>query len=425
MMQPEATDQTPSQGTQATFDVEALRAQFPILARKVNDDRPLIYFDNAATSQTPQAVIDALDNYYHRYNANIHRGLHSLADEATAAFEGARECVQRHINASDKREIVFTRGTTEAINLVAQSYGRAFLEQGDEVIISMMEHHSNIVPWQLLAAERGVVVKVIPVTESGELDIEAYQALLSERTRLVCVNHVSNVLGTINPIQQITELAHAHGAKVLVDGAQGLPHAQVDVQALDVDFYAMSAHKVYGPTGIGALYARLELLEAMPPWQGGGEMIQLVKLDGTTTFAAPPHKFEAGTPAIAEAVAFGAALEWFEALPFAAMEAWERQLTAAVEAEVNSIEGARIIGTAPGKTGVVSFVIDGVHSQDIGLLIDQFGVAIRTGHHCAQPLLASYGLEASCRASVAPYNTLEEVATFGDALRRVVGMVRD
>lgn len=406
------------------FDVEALREQFPILKREVHEKRPLVYFDNAATSQTPQAVIDVLDDYYHRYNANIHRGLHCLADEATAAFEGARATVASHINAADSREVVFTRGTTEAINLVAQTFGRRFLEQGDEIIISLMEHHSNIVPWQLLAAEKGLALKVIPVTEEGELDLAAYRELLTERTKLVAVTHVSNVLGTINPIAEIARLAHAKGARILVDGAQGLPHVNVDVQALDIDFYAMSAHKVYGPTGIGALYGRMELLEAMPPWQGGGEMIQLVRLDGETTFAEPPHKFEAGTPAIAEAIAFGKALEWFSQLPFDAMCAWEHQLTEAVTNVIEGIEGARVIGRAPGKTGVVSFVVDGVHPQDIGLLIDQFGIAIRTGHHCAQPLLKGFGVEASCRASIAPYNTLAEVESFKTALERVVEMVR-
>lgn len=410
--------------TQATFDPVALRAEFPILERRIHEGRPLVYFDNAATSQTPNEVVDVMSDYYHRLNANIHRGLHCLADEATAAFESSRETVQKFLNAADKREIVFTRGTTEAINLVAQSYGRAFLKEGDEIIISLMEHHSNIVPWQLLAAEKGLQLKVIPVTDNGALDLDAYAALLTDRTRLVAVTHVSNTLGTVNPIAEIARMAHAHGAKILVDGAQSIPHQRVDVQALDVDFFAMSSHKVYGPTGVGALYGRLELLEAMPPWQGGGEMIQLVRLDGETTFAAPPHKFEAGTPAIAEAIAFGAALRWFSRLPVEQVAQWEHRLLEAATQRVKNIEGARIIGTAPGKTGVLSFVIDGVHAQDIGLLIDQFGVAIRTGHHCAQPVLHHYGLEATCRASFALYNTLEEVDVFAEALNRVVKMVR-
>lgn len=406
------------------LDVDVIRAEFPILARRVHGDRPLVYLDNAATSQTPQAVIDVLDDYFHRYNANIHRGLHCLADEATAAFEGSRETVRGFLNAADKREIVFTRGTTEAINLVAQSYGRAFLQPGDEILVSMMEHHSNIVPWQLLAAERGLSIKTIPVDARGVLDLAAYAALFTARTKLVAVTHVSNALGTVNPVDELVRVAHAHGARILVDGAQAAPHQAIDVQALGVDFYAFSSHKVYGPTGVGALYGRLELLEAMPPWQGGGEMIKLVRLDGETTFAEPPHKFEAGTPAIAEVIAFGAALRWFTHFPVDLVDEWERRLLLAATEGVKRIEGARVIGEAPGKAGVLSFVIDGVHAQDIGLLIDQFGVAIRTGHHCAQPLLHSFGLDATCRASFAIYNTLGEVETFLDALERVVKMVR-
>jgi len=410
--------------TSTTFDPVRIRGEFPILDRRVHEGRPLVYFDNAATSQTPDTVVNVFNDYYHRLNANIHRGLHCLADEATAAFESSREAVQHFLNAADKREIVFTRGTTEAINLVAQTYGRQFLQPGDEIIVSLMEHHSNIVPWQMLAAERELVLKVIPVKDNGELDMAAYQSLLSERTALVAVAHVSNTLGTVNPVAEIARLAHAQGAKILVDAAQSTPHQKVDVQALDIDFLAMSAHKVYGPTGIGALYGRLELLEAMPPWQGGGEMIQQVSFDQGTTYAQPPHKFEAGTPAIAEAIAFGAALRWFEQLPIQQVAEWEHTLLTQATDAIESIDGARIIGTAPGKTGVASFVIDGVHSQDIGLLIDQFGVAIRTGHHCAQPVLKHFGLEASCRASFALYNTLEEVDVFAEALKRVVAMVR-
>lgn len=410
--------------TSTTFDPARIREEFPILERRVHEGRPLVYFDNAATSQTPDAVVNVFNDYYHRLNANIHRGLHCLADEATAAFESSRETVQHFLNAADKREIVFTRGTTEAINLVAQTYGRQCLKPGDEIIVSLMEHHSNIVPWQMLAAERDLVLKVIPVKDNGELDMAAFQSLLSERTALVAVAHVSNTLGTVNPIADIARLAHAQGAKILVDAAQSTPHQKVDVQALDIDFLAMSAHKVYGPTGVGALYGRLELLEAMPPWQGGGEMIQQVSFDHGTIYAEPPHKFEAGTPAIAEAIAFGAALRWFEQLPIQQVAEWEHTLLAKATDAIESIDGARIIGTAPGKTGVASFVIDGVHSQDIGLLIDQFGVAIRTGHHCAQPVLKHFGLDATCRASFALYNTLEEVEVFADALKRVVAMVR-
>lgn len=405
------------------LDVTALREEFPILAREVHG-KPLVYLDNAATSQTPQRVIAAFDDYYGRYNANIHRGLHTLADEATAAFEGTRETVRGFLNAAESREIIFTRGTTEAINLVANTWGRANLTAGDEVLVSRLEHHSNIVPWQLLAAQLGIVVKVIPVDERGVLDLDAYRELFSERTRLVAVNHVSNAFGTINPVRELADIAHAHGALILVDGAQAVPHQVVDVRALDADFYAFSGHKVYGPTGVGVLYGKTALLEAMPPWQGGGEMIQTVSFETPTTFAAIPHKFEAGTPAIAEVIALGEALRWVEGVGLAAIDDWEGQLLEAATARVLRIDGLRILGTAPHKAAVLSFVVDGAHSQDIGLLIDQLGVAIRTGHHCAQPLLAQFGVEATCRASFAAYNTLAEVDVFGDALERVIGMVR-
>lgn len=408
----------------AVLDVDQVRAEFPILGRRLHDDRPLVYFDNAATTQTPQTVIDAIDDYYHRYNANIHRGLHCLADEATAAFESARDTVQRFLNAADRREIVFTRGTTEAINLVAQTFGRSQLLPGDEVIISRMEHHSNIVPWQQLVERQGIVLKVIPVTPEGELDMQAYRELLSERTRLVAVTHVSNALGTINPIKEIAHLARTYGAAILVDGAQATPHQRVDVQALDVDFYAFSAHKVYGPTGIGALYGRLDWLQKLPPWQGGGEMIKTVSLEKGTTFAEPPHKFEAGTPAIAEAIAFKRALEWVDQYSLELINDWEQCLLLQATEGLRQIEGLRIIGDSEHKAGVISFVVDGAHSQDIGLLIDQCGVALRTGHHCAQPLLHGFGLDATCRISFALYNTPSEVDHFLTSLRRVIDMVR-
>ncbi|WP_447555944.1 SufS family cysteine desulfurase [Vreelandella sp. EE22] len=408
---------------EALFDVMALREQFPVLRREVHG-KPLVYLDNAATSQTPQQVIDVFSDYYARYNANIHRGLHTLADEATAAFEGTRARVKAFLNADDTREIIFTRGTTEAINLVAQTWGRKTLTAGDEVLISMLEHHSNIVPWQLLAAERGFTLKVIPVDEHGALDMAAYRALLSERTRLVAVNHVSNALGTINPVKEMARLAHQHDALILVDGAQAAPHQTIDVQDLDADFYAFSGHKVYGPTGAGALYGKKALLDAMPPWQGGGEMIKTVSFDAGTVFADTPHKFEAGTPAIAEVIAMGRALEWVEGVGVSAIGQWEATLLDRATQGVSDIDGLRIIGTAPHKAGVLSFVVDGAHSQDIGLLIDQLGVAIRTGHHCAQPLLHHFGVEATCRASFAAYNTLDEVDTFVAALKRVIGMVR-
>ncbi|WP_413616237.1 cysteine desulfurase [Halomonas cupida] len=405
------------------LDVARVRKDFPILEREVHG-KPLVYFDNAATCQTPQSVIDAFDHYYRRMNANIHRGLHSLADEATAAFENARETVRAFINAAESREVIFTRGTTEALNLVAQSWGRANLGAGDEVLVSQMEHHSNIVPWQLLAQERGFTIKVIPVDERGVLDLHAYHDLLNERTRLVAVNHVSNALGTINPVKEMTATAHEHGALVLIDGAQAAPHIAIDVQGIGADFYALSAHKVYGPTGAGALYGRAELLEAMPPWQGGGEMIATVSFDVPTTFADIPHKFEAGTPAIAEVVAFGRAIEWVNSIGLEHIAAWENRLLKHASEAVSGIDGLRIIGTAPEKAAVLSFVVDGAHSQDIGLLIDQFGVAIRTGHHCAQPLLSRLGVDATCRASFAAYNTPEEVDVFVDGLQHVINMLR-
>ncbi|MCE8039642.1 cysteine desulfurase [Halomonas sp. MCCC 1A11062] len=405
------------------LDVAGIRAQFPILERQVHG-RPLIYFDNAATSQTPLAVIDTFRDYYSRYNANIHRGLHTLADEATAAYEATRETVRSFLNAADRREIIFTRGTTEAINLVANSWGRTNLKAGDEVLVSLLEHHSNIVPWQLLASQLGIVVKVIPVDERGVLELDAYRALFTERTRLVAVNHVSNAFGTVNPVGEMAAIAHEHGALILVDGAQATPHQTVDVRAIDADFYAFSGHKVYGPTGAGALYGKAALLEAMPPWQGGGEMIKSVSFEVPTTFADVPHKFEAGTPAIAEVIALGVALEWVRGVGLDAIGAWEARLLERATAAVSRIDGLRILGTAPNKAGVLSFVVDGAHSQDIALLIDQLGVAIRTGNHCAQPLLAHFGVTATCRASFAAYNTLEEVDAFGEALERVIGMVR-
>ncbi|TLF48711.1 cysteine desulfurase [Halomonas urmiana] len=406
-----------------TLDVAKLRRDFPILDREVHG-KPLVYLDNAATSQTPRQVIEVFDDYYGRYNANIHRGLHTLADEATAAFEGTRETVRAFLNAADQREIVFTRGTTEAINLVVSSWGRANLKAGDEVLISRLEHHSNIVPWQLLAGELGFTIKVIPVDERGALDLAAYRDLFTERTRLVAVNHISNAFGTVNPVVEMARVAHEHGARILIDGAQAAPHQAIDVQAIDADFYAFSGHKVYGPTGVGVLYGKAELLEAMPPWQGGGEMIKTVSFEAPTTFADIPHKFEAGTPAIAEVIALGRALQWVQGIGLELIGAWEARLLEHATEGIQGIEGLRILGTAPDKAGVLSFVVDGAHSQDIGLLIDQLGVAIRTGHHCAQPLLARFGVDATCRASFAAYNTPEEIDVFVEGLERVIGMLR-
>ncbi len=406
-----------------TLDVMAIRAEFPILTRQVHG-RPLVYLDNAATSQTPRQVIEAFDAYYSGYNANIHRGLHTLADEATAAFEGTRETVRGFLNAAEHREIIFTRGATEAINLVANAWGRANLKAGDEVLISRLEHHSNIVPWQLLASELGFVIKVIPVDERGVLDMTAYGSLFTERTRLVAVNHISNAFGTVNPVKEMAATAHAHGALILVDGCQAAPHQTVDVRDIDADFYTFSGHKVYGPTGVGVLYGKAALLEAMPPWQGGGEMINTVSFEAGTTFAEIPHKFEAGTPAIAEVIALGEALRWVTGVGLDAIGGWENILLERATAAVSRIDGLRVLGTAPDKAAVLSFVVDGAHAQDIGLLIDQLGVAIRTGHHCAQPLLAQFGVDATCRASFAAYNTLDEIDVFAESLTRVIGMVR-
>ncbi|MEA3253045.1 MAG: cysteine desulfurase [Pseudomonadota bacterium] len=406
-----------------TLDVAKVRRDFPILDRQVHG-KPLVYLDNAATSQTPIPVIETLDHYYRHYNANIHRGLHTLADEATAAFEATRATVRDFLGARESREIVFTRGTTEAINLVANSWGRRNLRPGDDVLVSRLEHHSNIVPWQLLAAELGFTIKVIPIDERGVLDMDAYRELFSARTRLVAVNHISNAIGTINPVTEMARLAHAHDALILVDGAQAAPHEPIDVVALDADFYAFSGHKVYGPTGVGALYGKAELLEAMPPWQGGGEMIDTVSFEAGSTYAAIPHKFEAGTPAIAEVIALGRALEWVEQIGVSLIGAWEQRLLAHANEQLAAIPGLRLLGTAPHKAGVVSFVVDGAHAQDIALLIDQLGVAIRTGNHCAQPLLQHFGVTATCRASFAAYNTSEEIDIFVAALARAVEMVR-
>ncbi|WP_148254589.1 cysteine desulfurase [Aidingimonas lacisalsi] len=405
------------------LDVVKVRRDFPILDRQVHD-RPLVYLDNAATSQTPHQVITALDEVYRRYNANIHRGLHTLADEATEAFEKTRDTVRDFINAADRREIIFTRGTTEAINLVANAWGRSELKAGDEVLVSRLEHHSNIVPWQLLANQSGIVVKVIPIDERGVLDMDAYRDLFTSRTRLVAVNHISNACGTVNPVAELTRIAHEHDALIMIDGAQAAPHEPIDVQAIDADFYAFSGHKVYGPTGVGVLYGKAALLEAMPPWQGGGEMIDQVSFETPTTFAAIPHKFEAGTPAIAEVIALGRALEWVSDIGVSLISAWEQRLLSHATEELSRIDGLRILGTAPDKAAVISFVVDGAHAQDIGLLIDQLGVAIRTGHHCAQPLLSAFGVDATCRASFAAYNTPEEIDIFVESLDRVLGMLR-
>lgn len=403
------------------FPIERIRADFPILHQSINN-KPLVYFDNAATTQKPQPVIDCITHYYQRDNANIHRGIHTLAERATADFEASREAIRTFLGAASIEEIIFTSGTTMGINLVAQSYGRTFLKAGDEIILSGLEHHSNIVPWQLLAKEKELIIKVIPVLETGELDLDAYEALLGGRTALVAVNHVSNSLGTINPIKTIITKAHAFGAVVLIDGAQATSHLDIDVQDLDADFYVFSAHKLYGPTGIGVLYGKRSLLEAMPPYMGGGEMIKDVSFE-ETTFNELPYKFEAGTPNIADVVALKTALEYIAVLGKENIARYEDDLLRYATEQFQDIDGLRIIGTAKQKISVLSFVMDGIHHQDIGILLDQQGVAIRTGHHCTQPLMKHFGLAGTSRASFAIYNTTEEIDRLVAGIHRAKKML--
>ena len=405
-----------------TLDIQKIRADFPVLDQQVNGS-PLIYFDNAATTQKPKSVIDALSHYYASDNANIHRGIHALAERATTAFELTRTKIKEFINAPSSDQIILTAGTTGSINLVAQTFGRANFSKGDKILISNLEHHSNIVPWQMIAEEKGAIIKVIPVDERGVLDLEAFRNLLDASVKLVAVNHVSNAIGTINPIAEMIRLAHAHGAKVLIDGAQSVAHLDVDVQALDIDFFAFSAHKLFGPTGVGVLYGKRELLESMPPYQGGGEMIKEVSFEGTT-YNELPYKFEAGTPNIADVIAFSAAIDYVNALSKEALFTQELALLAYATEQLSSIPGLRIIGTAPDKIAVISFVIDGIHPQDLGVLLDKFGIAIRTGHHCVQPLMKRFGLPGTCRASFAFYNTFEEIDLFVKALRRSINMLQ-
>jgi len=400
------------------FDVEAIRAQFPVLHQRAANDRPLVYLDNAATMQKPSAVIDVVKRYYEHDHANVHRAAHTLSDRATRAFERARETVAGFLGGVKREEIVFTRGTTESINLVANSWGRSRLAPGDELVLTEMEHHSNIVPWQLVAEATGARIRVVPVTDAGELDLDALRGMLGERTRLVAVGHVSNALGTVNPLAEIVAAAHAADALVLVDGAQAVNHFPVDVRSLGADFYAFSGHKLYGPTGIGVLYAREALLEAMPPWQGGGEMIERVAFDGTT-YAELPWKFEAGTPNIAGAIGLGAAVDWYAGLDHAAAGAHEAALLAHADAVLEGMGGVRRVGTARERSGVVSFLLDGAHPGDVGLLLDQQGVAVRTGHHCAMPLMARFGISGTVRASFGVYNTLAEIDRLGEALAKV------
>lgn len=396
-----------------------IREEFPILNERVYNKR-LVYLDNAATTQKPLSVLSAMDGYYRHLNSNIHRGVHFLSEQATEAYEGVREKVRSYINAAATKEIVFVRGTTEAINLVADSFGRAFVNAGDEVLISGMEHHSNIVPWQLLCERTGASLKVAPIDDRGEIIVQEFERLLNNRTRIVGLAHVSNVLGTINPVKHLVALAHGRGIPVLVDGAQAAPHLRIDVRDLDCDFYALSAHKMYGPTGIGVLYGKQKLLESMPPYQAGGDMIRSVTFE-KTVFNDLPYKFEAGTPSIAEGIGFGAALDFLLAVDWNAVSMHEHNLLAAATGSLSQIRGIRIIGTAREKAGVVSFVMDGVHPHDIGTILDQEGIAVRTGHHCAQPVMLRYGIPATVRASFAVYNTNEEI----EALVRGISKVKE
>ncbi len=399
------------------FDVNRIRRDFPILSEIVNG-WPLAYLDNAASSQHPVAVLQAIDSYYRELHSNVHRGVHTLSQRATEAYEGARDKVRRFINARSTREIIFVRGTTEAINLVAQSYGRANFKRGDEVVLTQLEHHANIVPWQLLSRELGIVLRVAPIDERGVVDFAAYESLLGPRTKLVAFAHASNALGTVLPVKRMVAAARAHGIPSLLDGAQAVPHLKVDVQALDCDFYAFSGHKMFGPTGIGILYGREALLEAMPPWQGGGDMILTVSFNTGTTYNTLPYKFEAGTPNIADAIGLGAAIDYVHALDWDAVAAYEHDLLAYATRRVGALPGVRLIGTADDKVSVLSFVMEGVHPHDLGTVLDTEGIAVRTGHHCAMPLMEYFKLPATARASFAFYNTRAEVDRLVAALTR-------
>lgn len=403
-----------------SYNVEEIRQDFPILQREVYG-RPLIYLDNAATTQKPRSVVEAISNEYYSTNANVHRGVHFLSQKATDLHEAARERVRQFINARSTAEVLFTRGTTESLNLVASSFGEAFLKEGDEVIVSVMEHHSDIVPWQLLRERKGIVIRVIPMDDSGRLDLEAYERLFSERTRLVCVAHVSNVLGTVNPVKQMAATAHAHGAYMLVDGAQSIPHFKVDVQDLDCDFLTFSGHKIYGPTGIGVLYGRECLLEKMPPYQGGGEMIARVTFEHTT-YERLPYKFEAGTPDYVGTHALAAAIDYVEALGMDEIAAHERRLTQYAMERLGAIKDMHLYGTTPDKDAVVAFNVGNIHPLDLGTLLDRLGIAIRTGHHCAQPLMQRCGVEGMARASFALYNTMDEIDRLAEGIERVSKM---
>jgi cysteine desulfurase/selenocysteine lyase len=399
------------------YDVERIRADFPILDLQVNG-KPLVFLDNAASSQMPKAVIDRLVQYQTSEHANIHRGVHYLSETATLAYEGARKKVQRFINAKEEREVIYTRGTTDAINLVMQGYGRAFLTAGDEIIVSQLEHHSNIVPWQMLCEEKGTKLRVIPCNDAGELLLDEYAKLFNEKTKFVAITHVSNALGTINPVKEMIAAAHGHGVPVLVDGAQAVPHMKVDVQDLDCDFYAFSAHKMCGPTGIGILYGKAKLLEKMKPYQGGGDMILSVTFE-KTTYNVIPHKFEAGTPPIAAGIGLGATIDYLESVGMDRIAAHEHELLKYATDAFKTLKGVRIVGTAKNKAAVLSFVVQGVHPHDVGTILNEDGVAVRTGHHCAQPVMQRFGIPATARASFYLYNTMQEVDALVAGIRRV------
>jgi len=402
----------------SNWDVEKIRRDFPVLSQTVNG-KPLVYLDNSGSSQAPQMVIDRGTKYLSEEHSNVHRGVHYLSQHATTAYEAAREKIKRFINAKEAKECIFVRGTTEGINLVAYSYGQKFIGEGDEIIVSQMEHHSNIIPWQMVAEEKGAKIRVIPMNERGELIIDEYENLLNERTKMVAVAHVSNSLGTINPIKEMIATAHKFGVPVCVDGAQSVPHFPVDVQDLDCDFFAFSGHKMYGPTGSGILYGKKEWLEKMPPYQTGGGMIRTVSFEGTT-FAGLPDKFEAGTPAIAAGIGLGAAVDYLNSLDFAAAAAYEHELLEYATQRLSDIPGVKIIGTAANKASVLSFTIDDIHPHDIGTILDQSGIAIRAGHHCAQPVMEFFDVPATARASFAFYNTREEIDKVADAVQKVI-----
>lgn len=412
-----AVNITASVPAQSRFDVARLRNDFPILQQRVNG-KPLVYLDNAATTQKPQAVLEAILRYYTTMNSNVHRGVHTLSERATAEYEATRERVRAFLNAEKAEEIIFVRGTTEGLNLIAHSFGKRFINRGDEVLISGMEHHSNIVPWQILCEERGAALRVIPINDDGEIELEEYRRLLNEKTKIVSLTQVSNALGTVNPVQEMIALAHERGIPVCIDGAQAVPHMRVDVRRLDCDFYVFSSHKMYGPTGIGAVYGKAKWLEQMPPYQGGGDMIKAVTFE-KTTYNDLPYKFEAGTPNIADTIGFGAAIDYLLKFDAKAVEEYESELHGYATEVLSSLGGITIIGTARRKVGVISFVVDGVHAHDVGTILNSEGIAIRTGHHCAMPVMERFGVPATARASFALYNTKDEVDILVKGLRKV------